>query len=134
MSQSPHAIRTARRNLVLRVERFFAAISNGLQPNVDAMASFALAIECLERDDHPTGEDAMMRAEMRRLGPPRQRPEPSVVYLFEITTRRPLVRRAGRKDPRGPGPCPSRGRGPLHGVRQGSDRGPAGCLIPSRLT
>ncbi len=54
---------TARRNLVHRIERFPARIGAGFQPDVDALANLAVALECLERDDPPAGEDAMMLAE-----------------------------------------------------------------------
>jgi hypothetical protein len=63
MSPPPTAHRTARHNLVQRIERFLATIKDGRQPDVDAMANLAIALDCLERDDPPAGEDAMMLAE-----------------------------------------------------------------------
>lgn len=55
---------TDRRNLAYRIERFLTRIrTEGSQPDVDAIANLTLAIDCLERDDCPTGQDAMMLAE-----------------------------------------------------------------------
>jgi hypothetical protein len=60
MTMSPTAIRTARRNLVQRIERFVRRIqAEGFQPGPDALANFEVALECLERADYPDGEDTM---------------------------------------------------------------------------
>jgi hypothetical protein len=49
---------------VLRIDRFVRRIeTEGLQPDVDAMANLALALECLERENYAMGEDAMMLTE-----------------------------------------------------------------------
>jgi hypothetical protein len=58
---SPTAIRTARRNLVQRIERYVKRIeTEGFQPTVNALANFEVALECLERSDYPSGEDAII--------------------------------------------------------------------------
>lgn len=55
---------TDRRNLAHRIERFLTRIRDGgVQPDVDAIANLTLAIDCLERDDYPAGQDAMLLAE-----------------------------------------------------------------------
>ncbi len=54
MTMSPTAVRTARRNLVQRINRFVRRIQiEGLQPGPDAIANFEVALECLERADYP---------------------------------------------------------------------------------
>ena len=64
MTMSPTAVRTARRNLVQRIDRFVRRIqTEGLQPGPDATANFEVALECLERADYPGGEDAMIWGE-----------------------------------------------------------------------
>jgi hypothetical protein len=64
MTMSPTAVRTARRNLVQRIERFVRRIqTEGFQPGPDAIANFEVALECLERADYPGGEDAMIWGE-----------------------------------------------------------------------
>jgi hypothetical protein len=64
MAMSPTAVRTARRNLVQRIDRFLRRIqTEGLQPGPDAIANFEVALECLERADYPGGEDAMIWGE-----------------------------------------------------------------------
>lgn len=68
---------TARRNLLIRMDRYMRAIEKeGLQPTADAMVNLVIALECLERADYRGGEDAMMYAEKgfpprfaRELGP-----------------------------------------------------------------
>jgi hypothetical protein len=62
MTMSPTAVRTARRNLIQRIERFIKR-GEGAQPSVDAIANFEVALECLEREDYPGGEDAMIWGE-----------------------------------------------------------------------
>jgi hypothetical protein len=63
MTMSPTAVRTARRNLVQRIDRFVRRIrTEGLQPGPKAIANFEVTLECLERADYPGGEDAMMWA------------------------------------------------------------------------
>jgi hypothetical protein len=60
VTMSPTAVRTARRNLVQRIDRFLRRIqTEGMQPGPDAIANFEVALECLERADYPGGEDAM---------------------------------------------------------------------------
>jgi hypothetical protein len=60
MTMSPTAVRTARRNLVQRIERFVRRIeAEGFQPDVDTIANFGVALDCLERADYPGGEDAI---------------------------------------------------------------------------
>jgi hypothetical protein len=50
MTMSPTAVRTARRNLVQRIDRFVKRIqTDGLHPGPDAIANFEVALECLER-------------------------------------------------------------------------------------
>jgi hypothetical protein len=57
-------VRTARRNLVQRIDRFVKRIqTDGFQPGPDAIANFEMALECLERGDYPAGEDAMICGE-----------------------------------------------------------------------
>jgi hypothetical protein len=52
MTMSPTAVRTARRNLVQRIDRFVRRIqTEGFQPGPDALASFDVALECFERAD-----------------------------------------------------------------------------------
>lgn len=64
MTMSPTAVRTARRNLVQRIDRFVRRIqTDGFQPGPDAIANFDVALECLERTDYPGGEDAMLWGE-----------------------------------------------------------------------
>ena len=78
MTMSPTAVRTARRNLVQRIDRFVRRIqTEGFQPGPDALANFEVALECLERADYPGGEDAMIWGEYgfaprfpRPTGPP----------------------------------------------------------------
>jgi hypothetical protein len=49
MTMSPTAVRTARRNLVQRIDRFVRRIqTEGFQPGPDAIANFEVALECLE--------------------------------------------------------------------------------------
>jgi hypothetical protein len=61
---SPTAVRTARRNLVQRIDRFVRRIQiEGFQPGPDAIANFEVALEYLERANYPDGEDAMMWGE-----------------------------------------------------------------------
>jgi hypothetical protein len=61
MTMSPTAVRTARRNLVQRIDRFVRRIqTEGFQPGPDAIVNFEVALECLERADYPGGEDAMI--------------------------------------------------------------------------
>lgn len=44
------AVRTARRNLVQRIDRFVRRIqTEGRQPDPDAIVNFEAALECLER-------------------------------------------------------------------------------------
>ncbi len=64
MTMSPTAVRTARRNLVQRIDRFVRRIqTEGFQPGPDAIANFEVALECLERADYAGGEDAMIWGE-----------------------------------------------------------------------
>jgi hypothetical protein len=64
MTMSPTAVRTARRNLVQRIDRFVRRIqTKALQAGPDATANFEVALECLERADYPGGEDAMLWGE-----------------------------------------------------------------------
>lgn len=79
---------TDRRNLAYRIERFLTRIrSEGTQPDVDAMANLALALACLERDDYPAGQDAMLLAEKSWAPrfPPAGEPRPlaELVAQFE---------------------------------------------------
>jgi hypothetical protein len=87
MTMSPAAVRTARRNLVLRIGRCIAAIGEGLQPNVDGLENLVIALDCLERGVYPTGEDAMMLAEKgwapRRPRTIQARPMGELVQVFE---------------------------------------------------
>jgi hypothetical protein len=74
MTMSPTA-RTARRNLVQRIERFVRRIqTEALLPGPDAIANFEIALECLERADYAGGEDAMIWGEYgsRRASPGRR--------------------------------------------------------------
>ena len=77
---------TARRNLVHRIDRFFKP-ENDSQPSADALDNLAIALACLEREDHPGGEDAMMLAE--KGWPPRfarttpARPRCELMEAFE---------------------------------------------------
>jgi hypothetical protein len=64
MTMSPTAVRTARRNLVQRMERFVKRIqTEGFQPGPDAIANFEVALEYLEQANYPDGEDAMIWGE-----------------------------------------------------------------------
>jgi hypothetical protein len=64
MTMSPTALRTARRNLVQRIERFVGRIEReGVPPSPDTIANFEVALECLERSDYAGGEDAMIWGE-----------------------------------------------------------------------
>ena len=61
---NPTAVRAARRNLVLRIERYLRQIDGGLQPESDAAVNLAVGIGALESGDYSNGEDAMLLAEM----------------------------------------------------------------------
>ena len=62
MTMSPTAVRTARRNLVRRIDRFVRRMqTESFQPGPDAIANFEVALECLERADYPGGEDTPAR-------------------------------------------------------------------------
>lgn len=64
MTMSPTAVRTARRNLIQRIERFIKRVQGeGAQPSIDTIANFEVALECLEREDYPGGEDAVIWGE-----------------------------------------------------------------------
>ena len=64
MTMSPTAVRTARRNLVQRIDRFVRRIqTEGFQPGPDAIANFEVALEYLEQANYPDGEDAMIWGE-----------------------------------------------------------------------
>jgi hypothetical protein len=88
MTMSPTAVRTARRNLVQRIERFVRRIqTEGLQPGPDAIANFEVALECLERADYAGGEDAMIWGEYgfapRFLRPAEPPPIGKLIERFE---------------------------------------------------
>jgi hypothetical protein len=88
MTMSPTAVRTARRNLVQRIDRFLRRIqTKGLQPGLDAIANFEVALECLERADYPGGEDAMIWGEYdfapRFLRPTEPPPIGQLIERFE---------------------------------------------------
>lgn len=66
MTMSRTAVRTARHNLVQRIERFLKRIqTEGFQPGPDTLANFEVALDCLERGDYPGGEDSMIWGEHR---------------------------------------------------------------------
>jgi len=61
MTMSQTAVRTARRNLVQRIDRLVQRIqTEGFQLGPDAIANFEVALECA---DCPGGEDAMIWGE-----------------------------------------------------------------------
>jgi hypothetical protein len=64
MTMSAAAMRTARRNLVQRIERYVNRIgTEGFQVTVHLLANFEIALDCLERSDYPGGEDAIIWGE-----------------------------------------------------------------------
>ena len=64
MTMSPTAVRTDRRTLVQRMERFVKRIqTEGFEPGPDAIANFEVALEYLEQANYPDGEDAMIWGE-----------------------------------------------------------------------
>jgi hypothetical protein len=87
MSMSPQAVATARRNLVHAIGRFIRRIEGGFQPDVDAMTNLVIALECLEREDYPGGEDAIFLAEKgfapRRARSAEPRPITELMAHFE---------------------------------------------------
>ena len=96
MTMSPTAVRTARRNLVQRIDRFVGRIqTEGFQPGPDAIANFEVALERLERADYPSGEDAMIRGEYGYAPrSPRPADPPPIGKLIERFERLPAEDRA----------------------------------------
>jgi len=87
MTMSPTAVRTARRDLVQRIDRFVKRVQvAGFQPGPDAITNFQVALECLERADYPAAEDAMMCSEYGfapRFAPPQASPPlPELISRF----------------------------------------------------
>lgn len=85
---SSTAIRTARRNLVQRIDRFVRRLHvEGFQRGPDAITNFEVALECLARADYPAGEDAMIWGEYgfapRFLRPNASPHLPQLIKRFE---------------------------------------------------
>lgn len=85
MSMSPAAVRTARRNLVLRIERFIRSIEGGAQPTADQMTNFREALAALEAGHYSVGEDAIFLAE--KGFKPRSAPVSTDLSIVELVAR-----------------------------------------------
>jgi len=92
MSETPVARRTARRNVVQRIDRFLAALALARREPTAYEAHHVLqALEYLSLDQYAAGEDAMLRAERFDIAPPswiaEVKPLPEPVTLTQLRER-----------------------------------------------